>query len=143
MDWFAHGASCYRIFDTPTAKWSDARSHCQNLGADLSVIRSAEEDNFILDLITKQNTVTRGGAWLGLHRNNDSKLYWIDGTVTPLEGVYSGWISGQPDNHRGSENCAHMYGKGPNTGKWNDVNCDVGSWLSNAAPVILCQKHMA
>jgi len=106
------------------------------LGADLPIIRSATENNFILDLIRKQETVTHWGAWLGLYRKADTKFYWIDDT--PLEGQYSAWGSGEPNfNH---EKCAHVYGKGSRPGKWNDMSCSINAKDLIHAPVVLCQK---
>ena len=118
------------------------------MGGDLAIIGSSGEDQFILDLITKQKTVPQLGAWLGFKRNDaDSKLYWIDGT--PLEGSrhYHHWASGEPNNGGNVEDCGNMYGTPGNRnvspGTWNDVRCDLttwGRWAVNNAPVILCEK---
>ena len=96
--WVLYGNSCYNVIDTPTAKWSDARTTCQNLGGDLAIIRSQDENNFTLELLKKQKTVTYYGAWLGLYRNPlaGDEFYWIDGT--PQAGQFSAWARGQP-NH--------------------------------------------
>ena len=84
----------FRSIDTPTVNWSNARTACRNLGGDLAIIRSQDENNFTLDLVMKQKTVTFWGAWLGLHRNPSARdeFYWIDGT--PLAGQFSAWTSG-------------------------------------------------
>ena len=87
--WVLHGSSCYLVIDIPTANWSDARTTWQNLGGDLAIIRSQDENNFTLDLVMKQKQVTFWGAWLGLHRNPSAgdQFYWIDDT--PLAGQFS------------------------------------------------------
>ena len=88
--WVPHGSSCYYIDDTPTQNQKDARTTCQSMGGDLPIIASAEENQFVQDLVFKQNTVTGKGAWIGLKRNDANSLfYWIDGT--PLEGHYQNW----------------------------------------------------
>jgi len=108
------------------------------LAADLAIIRSATENNFIFDLIRKQQTVTGKGAWLGLYRKADTKFYWIDDT--PLEGQYSAWADDEPNDIGHNEKCTHLYGKGSKEGKWNDKPCSLDKQYSDSAPVVLCQK---
>lgn len=113
------------------------------MGGDLAVIRSAEENQFILDLLLKQKTVTWGGAWIGFQRNaSDSKFYWIDGS--PVEGPYQNWGSWEPNNQGNQENCGNMFGTQKDwnlRGKWNDVKCEVSESVPpNDCPLILCQK---
>ena len=137
--WVRRGRSCYYIDDTPTAKWSDARQRCQNMGADLVIIRSAKENDFILDLVKKQDRITWYGAWLGLQRKADSKFYWVDGT--PLEGKYSAWNTGEPNNR--NEQCGNMWGPTKQRpGAWNDVFCDLRGYdrVGDRSPVVVCQK---
>ena len=134
--WIRHTTSCFRVIDSPTLKWDLARRTCQDLAADLAIIRSATENNFIFDLIRKQQTVTNWGAWLGLYRKADTKFYWIDNT--PLEGRYSAWASGEPNYHH--EKCAHVYAEGSDQGEWNDISCNINAKSLNYAPVVLCQK---
>ena len=133
--WHIHGHWRYYIVDTPTVRWNDARGACQKNGADLAIIKSEDEHNFIWDLILKQNTITEYGAWIGLHRKADSKLYWVDDTPL-LQGQYSKWRFGQPDNWGGVEGCVHMI-----SADWNDLRCDF-SGDPPPAPVILCQKRI-
>ena len=111
------------------------------MAADLAIITSAAENNFIVDLIKKQQTVTNGGAWLGLYRKADNNFYWVDDT--PLGGQYSAWASGEPNSH--DEKCVHVYGKGPKEGKWNDDSCSLAAEDANfnSAPVVLCQKAVS
>jgi len=131
--WSAYENSCYYIDNSPTQKMSDARLKCQNMGGDLVIIRSAQENDFIFDLVKKLNKGV--GVWLGLQRKADSKFYWIDDT--PVEGHYQNWAQGEPNDHGGREDCGHMYGKGSAAGKWNDSPCD---W--EVVPSVVCQKSM-
>ena len=139
--WVRHTTLCFHVIDSPTLKWDVARTTCQNLAADLAIITSAAENNFIVDLIKKQQTVTNGGAWLGLYRKADNNFYWVDDT--PLGGQYSAWASGEPNSH--DEKCVHVYGKGPKEGKWNDDSCSLAAEDANfnSAPVVLCQKAVS
>jgi len=110
------------------------------LGGDLAIIRSADENNFIFDLLKKQKTFTSMGAWLGFVRKADNKFYWIDDT--PLARGYHVWGRAEPNNVNGNEECGNMFGTysgGP--GKWNDQPCDMDPAHLKLAPVILCQKE--
>ena len=135
--WLNDGSSCYYVKDTVTKKQSDARQHCQSLGGDLAIIKSENQNNFIFNLIQSQNTFTKWGAWIGMERKSDGKFYWIDNT--PVEGSYSIWAGGEPNNAGGSENCVQMYGNDRLGKTWNDFSCEVGV---NNAPVIVCQRAM-
>ena len=139
QDWVLHGNSCYHVIDTPTLKWSDARTTCQNLGGDLAIIRSQDENNFVRDLINQQ-TVQDRGAWIGLYRkaDHDNKFYWIDDT--PLAGQYSAWASGEPNDQ--AEKCVHILltGSKKKYGKWNDNKCNLSEEDKSKSPVILCQN---
>ena len=141
--WTFHGGSCFLIVDTPTQKWEDARQHCLNMEADLAIVRSAADNDFIFDLIDKQQTVTQYGAWLGFKRYPDNNLYWLDGSPVGGKYMYKAWSAGNPDNQGGHEDCGHMLGTIHDPGKWNDIGCDVSTWAGYNAPVILCQKAIS
>jgi len=133
-----YGKSCFLIIDVPTLNWSDVRRTCHNLGGDLTIIRSAKENNFIFGLIKKQKTITSWGVWLGFTRKSGNKFYWIDDT--PLAGHYSPWGSVEPNNHNNIEDCGNMFGTGSDQGKWNDLPCSLKEADLKKAPSILCQK---
>ena len=139
VGWTRHGKSCFLIINIPTLKWSDARRTCQNLGRDLPTIRTSEENNFIFGLLKKQKAITDWGVWLGFTRKSDDKFYWIDNT--PLEGHYSPWASGEPDNSNDNEHCGNMFGGEVSGGKWNDLWCSLKESQLKYAPSTLCQKQ--
>ena len=102
----------------------------------MAVITSAEENEFVYELVMEKETVTETKAWIGLKRNtDDSKWYWVDGT--PLEGQYENWGEGEPNNLIGNENCAHFFGQ---PGKWNDAPCEMTGYWAPKSPTILCEK---
>ena len=136
--WDKHGDSCYYVEKTATSKWQDARKKCQNMGADLAIITSSDENCFIANLTKKYNIIKANGVWLGLKRLADSKFYWIDGT--PLEGHFQAWGQGQPDNS-GGENCGHMRGL-PDPGHWNDLPCSLGAGYA-PYPDLICEKSIS
>ena len=141
--WTFHGGSCFLIHDEPTQKWEDARGYCKDLGADLAIVRSADDDDFIFNFIKEQPRVTQYGAWLGFMRLPDGNLYWLDGSPVGGKYMYKAWSRGNPDNSGGHEDCGHMLGTIHDPGKWNDLGCDVSSWARSNAPVILCQKALS
>ena len=134
--WVLQGNSCFLIIDAPTVHRNEARKKCRQLGGDLAKVTSATENQFIFDLLRKQNTIALYGVRLGLHRKADKKFYWAD--YTPLDG-YTAWGATEPS--RIDEKCGHMIGYGPRGGKWNDIRCNFhAAFHPSTAPVILCQK---
>ena len=134
--WVLYGKSCYLVIDVPTLEWDDARRNCLKLGGDLVKITTAAENQFILNLILKQQKVMHYGAWLGLRRKADTKFYWTNDTL--LSG-YSAWNTGEP-NSPSTEKCGHMIAGGSAKGKWNDWLCKLKKASINVAPVILCER---
>ena len=113
----------------------NARDRCEELGGHLPIIRSAEENQFIFDQIKNVQGISRWGVWIDADRQADGKFVWGDGT--PLEGHYTNWANGEPNDHRGNEDCVHMYAKKSNLESfWNDMPCDF--FMGDGA--ILCQK---
>lgn len=110
------------------------------MGADLPIIRSDEENNFIHSLMKSQNTVTKWGAWIGMERKADGKFYWINGVA--VEGKYTKWAGGEPNDHGGTEDCVNLYGvHSGHDSYWNDFSCVLGSHVTDA-PVVVCHKSI-
>ncbi|XP_029950552.1 C-type lectin domain family 4 member M-like [Salarias fasciatus] len=104
--------------------WPDSRNDCLQRGADLVIINSREEQEFIKVLV--QNLM-----WIGLSKR-DGIWEWVDGTRL----AQSFWCSGEPNNHkRGNEDCVQIHSCHPDHG-WNDEECRHSSlWI--------CEKNMA
>ena len=132
--WSTNGVSCFYIDATRTPNRNFARQKCQSMGADLPIIRSSVERDFIFNLLKNNPAVSAEGVWLGLNRAG-SRFYWIDGSYAS----YQVWGGSEPNNHGGNENCAQMYRGGGNAGRWNDNPCS----NYGASPSILCQKPVA
>ncbi|XP_029183713.1 uncharacterized protein LOC114951743 isoform X2 [Acropora millepora] len=126
-----HGKSCYYVADTSSAStWNKSRIFCQNLGADLAVIKSEEENKFVSDLL--RNTSGKKNGWIGLHRKADKKLYWLDNR--PVEKNFQKWKKGEPNNGGGKEDCGLLIGRNSTSkGQWNDREC------SDTDFVAICQ----
>ena len=122
--WIAQGALCFHVIDSLSV-YSVAQQKCRDLEACLPVIKSAEENAFILSLAKGKSR-----PWLGMQMKDDGKFYW--GDDTPVADTFSAWNSGEP-NHLNTEKCAHMYVSGVLHGKWNNIHC-------NAKKLVSCQK---
>ena len=99
-----HGKSCYYVANTSSAStWNKSRMFCQNLGADLAVTKSQEENQFVFDLL--RNTSGDSHGWIGLHRKAD-EFYWLDSR--PEKGNFQNWGKGKRSKSPSKENCVHL-----------------------------------
>ena len=110
--------------------WTNSRKFCQNLGADLAVIKSEDENQFLYKLLQKTSGELKPSGWIGFYRKADNKFHWLDDR--PEEGNYQNWSDGNPSDTGGTEDCVHLRG-GSFEGKWNDLTC------SRTDPVAICQ----
>ncbi|KAK7881296.1 hypothetical protein WMY93_029705 [Mugilogobius chulae] len=82
-----------------TKTWIDAEKSCQTLGANLASIHSAEENDFILDMIQKA-TGARTRTWIGGSDAAKEGIWlWTDGSVWD----YTAWHGGEPNNVANNE----------------------------------------
>lgn len=81
---------------------SEGQEECQKQDATLPTIRSAEENEFLLNMMEDY-----GPPWLGMESpNQDNVFQWVNST--PLEGGITSWDESEP-NYPGAENCGHLY----------------------------------
>ncbi|XP_028250257.1 CD209 antigen-like protein E [Parambassis ranga] len=110
--WTWFGCNFYLV-SSKSGSWDEGREDCRGRGADLVVINSPEEQEFLSTFTTEQ-------SWIGLtDRDEEGKWKWVDGT--PLTQRY--WRQGQPDNgggnpELGEEDCAHITDT-----SLNDLSC--------------------
>ncbi|KAM9486827.1 uncharacterized protein Hap1MRO34_006722 [Clarias gariepinus] len=111
-EWRYFNSSIYYI-STERKSWSDSRKDCRRRGADLVIINSREEQDFV-------EVWRKGGsAWTGANdRDTEGIWKWVDGTA-----VISGfWSKGEPNN-RGDEDCAVSGYRSKPVPNWVDVSC--------------------
>uniref|UniRef100_A0A8C6RBT0 CD209e antigen n=1 Tax=Nannospalax galili TaxID=1026970 RepID=A0A8C6RBT0_NANGA len=124
-DWtFFHG-NCY-FFSKSQRNWHDSITACQEVGAQLVVIKSHEEQSFL-----QWNAKKYGYTWMGLSDlNKEGTWIWVDGS--PLSNsLKKYWNQGQPNNN-GGQDCVEFRKSG-----WNDASCDnTKFWIckSSATP---------
>ncbi|KAK7933327.1 hypothetical protein WMY93_004223 [Mugilogobius chulae] len=96
--WTRFGSRCFKYIQE-TKTWIDAEKSCQTLGANLASIHSAEEDDFILDMIQKA-TGARNRTWIGgSDAAKEGTWLWSDGSVWD----YTAWHDGEPNNVENKE----------------------------------------
>nr|Q8HY10.1 RecName: Full=C-type lectin domain family 4 member M; AltName: Full=CD209 antigen-like protein 1; AltName: CD_antigen=CD299 [Nomascus concolor]AAL89530.1 putative CD209L1 protein [Nomascus concolor] len=124
-DWTFFQGNCYFISNSQR-NWHDSVTACQEVGAQLVVIKSAEEQNFLQLQSSRSNRFT----WMGLSDlNQEGTWQWVDGS--PLSSSFQRyWNSGEPNNS-GDEDCAEFSGSG-----WNDNRCNVDNYW-------ICKKPTA
>ncbi|KAK3507547.1 hypothetical protein QTP70_028449 [Hemibagrus guttatus] len=100
--------------------WEESRNDCREKGADLLIINSKEEQEFIVKQLGNFE------AWIGLSDEvKEREWKWVDGTT--LNTNFSYWADGEPNNS-GEEDCAVIYASTKSV--WNDRKCsDKLPWI--------------
>ncbi|CAL8356380.1 unnamed protein product [Boreogadus saida] len=120
LGWLYFDQSLYFI-STTKKNWEASRDFCLNRGADLLVINSKEEQEFVRRF--------RHDSWIGLSdRNTEGTWKWVDGTNL----TSTVWLPGEPNDY-GTEDCALAQ-----EGGWNDDTCaKLFSWICEKKVVVL------
>ncbi|XP_072226350.1 uncharacterized protein [Leuresthes tenuis] len=100
VDWYLFNNSCYLI-SRHTRNWKGSQTYCQNQGAHLAIILTAEEQTFIWDLLPRGHW---NAFWFGItDGENEDQWKWIDDA--PVVGGF--WEVGEPNNHI-NEDCGYI-----------------------------------
>ena len=111
----------YRRYDH-SMTWQEADRFCRAKGGHLVTINSAEEQEFIEELLRKGE---RNSYWIG-GMVASGTITWVTGEAV----VYTNWAADQPDLHNSNEDALMIYKeKNPlapsdTTYKWNDIKSD-------------------
>ncbi|XP_064238041.1 CD209 antigen isoform X3 [Aotus nancymaae] len=124
-EWTFFQGNCYFVSNSQR-NWHDSVTACQEVGAQLVVIKSDEEQNFLQLQSSRSNRFT----WMGLSDlKQEGTWQWVDGSsLSPSLRRY--WNKGEPNNI-GEEDCAEFNGNG-----WNDDKCSVAKFW-------ICKKSAA
>jgi hypothetical protein len=100
--------------------WKDAKKDAEERNGYLVCITTADENEFVVQLINNATDKEVPRTWIGL---NDDKVEgdwkWLSGELTS----FTNWFHGEPNNSGSGENKV-VYGKRDNEIKWNDVSGD-------------------
>ena len=133
--WVEHNHSCYRMPSDPRHfNIRYARGRCKEMSADIPIIKSQSENDFIHSLMEKEDIEY---VWLGMRRNQ-SGFFWFDGSpAEPSQGaLYSAWKNNELEiGTWTNERCAFLEF---NTKKWIDHRC-----FKRENIHALCQKARA
>ncbi|KAM9450137.1 C-type lectin domain family 4 member E-like isoform 2-T2 [Clarias gariepinus] len=115
LGWIYFSSSVYIIINEQKS-WSESRQNCRERGADLVIITSTEEQEFVTKLLGEGRR-----AWIGLSgRGTENKWKWVDDT--PLGTVF--WASGEPNSAAGPENCVITGDATDPKKNWADDPCN-------------------
>lgn len=120
LGWEPFLRSCYHV-GTNAVTWSNAVKTCNSMGSVLTVITTAEENDFVIRLVKRKGV-------------SSSEGYWLDGTDSLFEGLwiwsstgilitYQNWGVNEPNNKDSTENCLELKTKKNYT--WNDEKCNI------------------
>uniref|UniRef100_A0A673Y8W3 CD209 antigen-like protein E n=1 Tax=Salmo trutta TaxID=8032 RepID=A0A673Y8W3_SALTR len=107
--------SSWYFLSTETKTWEESREDCLKRGADLVIINSDKEQEFLFNLKKR--------VWIGLTDSvTEATWIWVDGTT--LTTGY--WYNPQPDNAgpTGEEDCVEIQQDQRPLKAWNDLSCD-------------------
>uniref|UniRef100_A0A8C5B2P9 C-type lectin domain-containing protein n=1 Tax=Gadus morhua TaxID=8049 RepID=A0A8C5B2P9_GADMO len=109
--WDKFGCKCYWL-TRGWGSWNNCRKLCVTHGADLVVVDSKEEMDFIS---------RHGNNWLGATDEASEGMWiWVDGTVLSVDNP--SWRRGKPDGDM-DKNCLKRIGEETNL-KWTDESCE-------------------
>ncbi|XP_068733688.1 protein kinase C-binding protein NELL2-like isoform X1 [Montipora capricornis] len=133
-DWRASDKYCYKLLKVQPKVMIDAQKKCQEMLADLPIIKSDQENTFIANLMKTYTEIRE--VWLGMKVAPPDKWLWVDDTSVEETNSsrYNGWADGEPQRYKF---CAYIKFSGSsNVLKWHGSNCE----LPGGAPFLLCQK---
>ncbi|GAB1292949.1 CD209 antigen-like protein E [Apodemus speciosus] len=124
-DWMHFHGNCY-FFSITKRNWSDSLIACKEVGAQLIIIESDEEQAFLQKMY-----MIKGHLWIGLSDiKQEGSWQWVDGS--PLSPSFKNkyWTSWETEDV--SENdCVELTDDG-----WNDTNCSLKKfWICKKSSV--------
>ncbi|XP_036438787.1 CD209 antigen-like protein E isoform X2 [Colossoma macropomum] len=124
---------CFRgsvyYISTEKKSWNESRKDCNSKGADLVIINSREEQEFISSVVGNTE------AWIGLTDIDTEGVWkWVDSSLLTTEF----WWKGEPNDFDKKEDCAITGYKGDESERvstWADYPC-------SHSIVGLCEKSL-
>nr|XP_046172292.1 C-type lectin domain family 9 member A-like [Oncorhynchus gorbuscha] len=129
--WILFQSSCYLIvqYDPPWKTWTESQQYCKQENADLPVIGSRAEQEFIHNH-TKEYYDKYHGYWIGLtDKAEEGKWLWVNGGHQNLtDGFWNSQTGGD---------CVLTIPSNAPLANWNAVRCDMqNSWICESRALI-------
>ncbi|XP_003515255.1 CD209 antigen-like protein C isoform X1, partial [Cricetulus griseus] len=125
-DWTLFQGNCY-FFSTYQQAWKDSVTACKEIGAQLVVIKSDEEQSFLQQTSKKKNY-----TWMGLSDlKQEGRWLWVDGSLLKWRKY---WSPREPNN-KGDEDCAAFSDNG-----WTDNLCSLEQFWICKKPASTCSR---
>nr|UYM80458.1 perlucin-like protein [Terebratalia transversa] len=124
-NYISWGASCYHFVESQNT-WGAARNICKTVpGSDLAAIETAEEQDYLVKLISDSPYLSSYHYWLGgTDIKSPGTWVWVS---TSQQFDYTNWAAGEPNN--ANENCAQLsIWPGHKGYPWNDSLCDISKF---------------
>ena len=120
-DDFAFSEHRYEVFTIQSiATWEQAKEYCEAVGGHLATITSAEENEYVYQLMLSQGI---NSAYFG-YSDAENEGMWV--WVTKESSSYTNWHSGEPNSENTQEDYAMFYHQFSD-GTWNDGRFGAGS----------------
>ncbi|XP_071140577.1 perlucin-like [Mytilus edulis] len=118
--WESFKDKCF-LFSEDQKSWSDAKSHCKSLGAQLAELKDFDTNEFAKHFLNLKylfhNEQTRHNFFIGLSDQDQTNVWKWAGSGETAD--FTDWTSGEPSG--GSEHCTVLWGY---IGYWwNDEEC--------------------
>lgn len=108
------GDNYYQLYDN-SMTWTQAEKYCESLGGHLATITTADENNFIKELIVNQGN--KKTYWLGASdAEKEGAWKWVTGE----RFLFSDWENGDPNNDRRKTDEGEDYLEIVSSLRWND-----------------------
>jgi hypothetical protein len=128
------------LFCEDVATWWEAWEGCNDLDSyDLVTIDDASENAWVF---ARASAYGSEYIWWWIGYNDIGAAAWQEPAAgwewsDGSSSSYTNWNSGQPDDWRGDEDCAHIYG---DYEVWNDLDCDSDSWNGSYWTYYICES---
>uniref|UniRef100_W5LVH9 C-type lectin domain-containing protein n=1 Tax=Lepisosteus oculatus TaxID=7918 RepID=W5LVH9_LEPOC len=113
--WKLFDSKCY-YFSADKLNWTDSRTACRKQGADLVIINSRNEQEFIT------NQTNGKSYWIGLTDMAEEGVWrWVDNRS--LNETLRYWNDKQPDLRQKKQDCVFANPKAKGLTTWHDHHC--------------------
>ncbi|EYB89613.1 hypothetical protein Y032_0230g2988 [Ancylostoma ceylanicum] len=119
-------------YEPGKVKFVQARTQCENMGAELASIHSRQEAEFLKGVMQSNSTLMED-AWIGMVYTisaTSANKKWIDNS--PFD--YKNFAPGEPKSFSEGDYCGQIMTEGDNLSKWKVVDC------SEEAYTFVCKK---